>query len=294
VASLKDIRRRITSIRSIQQVTKAMKMVAAAKLRRAQQNMLQARPYAKRLADVLTSILPLLDSPEGPSREELLPVLQVRSVQRTLAVVVTSDRGLAGGFNTNILRTAQAAIDELGRDQVEIMAIGRKARDYFTKRNYSVVSSHVNFWSELEFEHAIDFGQEMIERYVDGSVDQVLVFFNQFRNVISQEIRQEQLLPLVIEEGERVETEHLLFEPSMAEVARSLVPRHLNIQVWRYLLESFASEQAARMAAMENATENADELISHFTLELNKARQASITREILDIVGGAEALRQVT
>lgn len=285
MVSLKDIRRRINSVTSIQQVTKAMKMVAAAKLRRAQLNMLQARPYANRIRDVLHSLLPQID-------RQLLPVLQVREdAQRSLVVVVTSDRGMAGSFNTNLLKAAQKRIDELGREQVDLFCIGRKGRDHFTRREYSILAAHVDFWSELGFEHAMAFGREVTSRYAEGSVDQVLVFFNQFKNVIVQELREERLLPLVVEKGERIDTSQVLFEPSMETVVDSLVPRHLNIQVWRYLLESFASEQAARMTAMDNATSNAEDVITELQLEFNRARQAGITRELLDIVGGAEALR---
>lgn len=285
MASLKDIRRRINSVQSIQQVTKAMKMVAAAKLHRAQMNMLQARPYANRIRNVLYSLLPQID-------RELLPVLQIRSpIQRYLAVVVTSDRGMAGSFNTNILKLAENRINELGKDRVDITSVGRKAREHFTKREYSVVASHIDFWSELNFGHAMTFGREIISRYVDGEVDEVLVFFNQFKNIMVHDLREERLLPMVIEEGEEIETAEVVFEPSMAEVVDRLVPRHLNIQIWRYLLESYASEQAARMTAMDNATQNAEEVIELLQLEYNKARQAGITKEILDIVGGAEALR---
>ncbi len=287
MASLKDIRRRINSVQSIQQVTKAMKMVAAAKLRRAQMNMLQARPYANRIRNVLYSLLPRID-------RQLLPVLQVREdVQRSLVVVVTSDRGMAGSFNTNLMKAAHKRIDELGRDRVDLICIGRKGRDHFTSRDYDVDTARVDFWSELGFDHAMAFGREITSRYANGSVDQVLVFFNQFKNVIVQELREERLLPLALEEGEEIDTGQVLFEPSMLKVVDSLVPRHLDIQVWRYLLESYASEQAARMTAMDNATQNAEEVIERLQMEFNKARQANITKEILDIVGGAEALRMV-
>ncbi len=285
MASLKNIRRRIGSVKSIQQVTKAMKMVAAAKLRRAQNNMLNARPYARRVRQVLASLLPQID-------RELLPVLQVRGeIGRSLIVVVTSDRGMAAGFNSNIIKAAQTLIDELGRDNVDLLCIGKKGRDHFARRDYSVAAFYIDFWSGLSFDHAMEFGRAIVSRYVNGSVDQVWVVFNQFVNVIRQEIKRERLLPLVVPEGEELDTSEVLFEPSMEAVVDSLVPRHLNIQVWRYLLESFASEQAARMTAMENATNNAGEVIERLQLEYNKARQAGITKEILDIVGGAEALR---
>ena len=285
MANLKDIRRRINSVKSIQQVTKAMKMVAAAKLRRAQMNMQQARPYANRLRDVLLSLLPQID-------RQLLPVLQVRpDIERSLLVVVTSDRGMAGSFNTNLLKVAERKIVELGRDRVDLICIGRKGRDYFFRRDYELLGAHVEFWSDLRYDHAIAFAKDIIPPYMNGAVDQVLVYFNQFKNVLAQEIRQEQLLPLALEPGHPIETSQVLFEPSMAGVVENLVPRHLNVQVWRYLIESFASEQAARMTAMDNATQNALEMIEHLQVEFNKARQSAITKEMLDIVGGAEALR---
>jgi len=284
VASLKDIRRRIGSVKSIQQVTKAMKMVAAAKLRRAQNNMLNARPYANRIQQVLANLLPQID-------RQLLPALQVRDeIKRSLVVVVTSDRGMAAGFNSNIIRTAHGLIEELDRDTVDIICIGKKGQDYFARRDYNVVAAYIDFWSELDYHHAMAIGRDLKSRYVDGSVDQVRVVFNQFVNVLRQEIRQERLLPLVVPEEAEPNTGEVLFEPSMAAVVESLVPRHLNIQVWRYLLESFSSEQAARMTAMENATNNAGDVIDRLQLQYNKARQAGITKELLDIVGGVEAL----
>ena len=284
MASLKNIRSRIGSVKSIQQVTRAMKMVAAAKLRRAQNSMLQARPYAHRLRDILYNLLPQVD-------REQLPVLQVRrQIEHTLMVVVTSDRGMAAGFNNNLIRQAQAHIDELGQDHVDLICVGRKGRDHFRRRGYPMVASYIDFWSELSFEHATGLGADIVGRYVSRKADQVLVYFNEFGNVMRQDIRLEKLLPLQVEEGTTIDIREVLFEPSREEVVAGLVPRHLNVQVWRYLLESYAAEQAARMTAMDNATENAGEVISHLQLVYNKARQAGITREILDIVGGAEAL----
>lgn len=284
MASLKEIRRRIGSVKNIQQVTRAMKLVAAAKLRRAQINMQQARPYAHRLRDILYNLLPQID-------RELLPVLQARSdVKRSLIVVVTSDRGMAAGFNNNLIRRAQTRIDELGKDTTDLICVGRKGRDHFRHREYNIVASYIDFWSDLNFEHATSLGAEIVGRYESGEVDQVIVFFNEFYNVMRQDIQIVKLLPLVLEEGAEINTQEVLFEPDRAQVVASLVPRHLNVQVWRYLLESFASEQAARMTAMESATNNAADVIASMQLEYNKARQAGITTEILDIVGGAEAL----
>lgn len=282
MANLKDIRSRIKSVKSIQQVTKAMKLVAAAKMRRAQERMEQARPYADSLAGVITSLLPDVD-------RSLLPLLDVREVKREAVVVVTSDRGMAGAFNANIIRRAELEIATIGADNVDLICIGRKGRDYFKARGYPIVRDFTDFWNDLAFAHAMDFGGEIVSRFTSGDVDRVRVVYNWFRNVAVQEIRAEDLLPLTYEE-DTVKAADRLYEPSKEVIVRSLIPRHLNVQVWKYLLESYASEQAARMVAMDNATENAKELIKDLTLQFNKARQAAITKEMLEIVGGAEAL----
>ena len=259
-----------------------MKMVAAAKMRRAQERMEQARPYADRLSGVIESLLPEVD-------RQLLPLLEVREVKRMAVVVVTSDRGLAGSFNSNIIRRAEEVISAFGKQNVDLFCIGRKGHDYFRKRDYDITEEHTDFWNDLSFGHAIRFGEGIVNHFTGGSVDKVTVVFNWFKNIATQELRAEDLLPLVYDEGETKPVDRL-YEPSKSEIVQSLVPRHVTIQVWRYLLESFASEQAARMVAMENATENAGELIKDLTLEFNKARQASITKEMLEIVSGAEAL----
>tara|TARA_B100002003_G_scaffold43904_1_gene39291 strand:+ start:115 stop:972 length:858 start_codon:yes stop_codon:yes gene_type:complete len=283
MANLKDIRDRIKSIRNIQQVTKAMKMVAAAKLRRAQERMEQARPYEERLSQVIHSLLPDVD-------RELLPLLDVREVKRVCMVLVTSDRGLAGSFNSSIIRRAEDEITAFGREATDLICIGRRGRDYFRKRDYNVVSDYADFWNELSFTHAMEFGENVIEMFVSGKVDEVHVIFNWFKSVGTQEIHVERLLPLVYE-GEEQTLSERLYEPSKDELVRSLIPRHMNVEMWKYLLESYASEQAARMVAMDNATENAGELIHDLRLEFNKLRQAAITKEVLEIISGAEALR---
>ncbi len=282
MANLKDIRDRIKSVKSIQQVTKAMKLVAAAKMRKAQERMEEARPYADRLFNVIVSLLPDVD-------RSLLPLLDAREVRREALVVVTGDRGMAGAFNANIIRRAEEEIAELGRENVDLICIGRKGRDHFRVRGYDIAAQYADFWGELEFTHATSFGEEIVSHFVKGSVDRVRVVYNWFRNIAVQEIRVEDLLPLEYEEV-NVTAVDRLYEPSKDEIVRSLIPRHLNVQVWKYLLESYASEQAARMVAMENATENAQELIKDLTLDFNKARQAAITKEMLEIVSGAEAL----
>ena len=285
MANLKDIRNRIKSVKSIQKVTKAMKMVAAAKMRRAQEHMEEARPYAQRLTEVIQHLLPDVD-------REILDLLDVRSMNRVAYVVVTSDRGLAGSFNTNVLKKAQKEIDIIGKNNADIFCIGKKARDYYKQREYTIIDSHTDFWNELYYGDAIRIGKGIISHFTEKRVDEIHVLYNEFVNVANQYVESEKLLPLEFEGEESVQLDRL-YEPDKNELVKSLIPRHLNIQVWKYLLESFASEQAARMVAMENATENAEEMIKDLTMKYNKARQAAITKEILEIVGGAEALKQV-
>ncbi len=282
MANLKDIRDRIKSVKRIQKVTKAMKMVAAAKMRKAQDRMEQARPYTNSLDEIIHHILPDVD-------REMLPLLDEREIKRKAYVVVCADRGLAGAFNTNLLKVAQSEIDQFGKDNVDIFCIGKKARDYFTYRNYNIIESHIDFWAEMEFENAIMIGRSAIDHFTNGTVDEIHVVYNYFVNVAQQEIKSETLLPLTYDSIEDKVVDRL-YEPSKESIVNTLIPRHLNVQMWKYLLESYASEQAARMLSMENATSNAQDMIKDLTLQFNKARQAAITTEMLEIVGGAEAL----
>ena len=283
MANLKDIRNRIKSVKSIQQVTRAMKMVAAAKLRKSQERMEQARPYATRLENLIQSLLPDVN-------RSMLKVLDVREVQRIAFVVLTSDRGLAGSFNSNIIKKAEQKIGEFGEENSELVCIGRKGRDHFKKRDYNIADSFAEFWNELIYEDAIDMSSGIINRFISKEVDEVRVIYNYFRNIGSQEVVVEKLLPVSFDDSNDKKAVDRIYEPSKLEIVQSLIPRHLNIQMWKYLLESFASEQAARMVAMGNATDNAGEIIRDLQLEYNKARQAAITTEMLEIVSGAEAL----
>ncbi len=285
MANLKDIRNRIKSVKSIQQVTSAMKMVAAAKMRRAQENMEKARPYSSRMAELLNTLIPEID-------RSLMPELNVREIKNTLFVVVTADRGMAGAFNTNVLREAHRAIDEVGMENSDIICIGKKSFGYFKNRNYPIVVNYIDFWNELRYTHAMEFGEEIISRFVNGKVDQVRVIYNRFINVARQEIKNDIFLPMSndLEAKESDYNPERLFEPSKEEVVKTIIPRYLNTQMWQFLLESNASEQAARMLAMENATSNANDMIKDLKLQFNKARQTSITTEMLEIVSGAEAL----
>ena len=284
MASLKDIRDRIKSVKSIQKVTSAMKMVAAAKIRRSQERMEQARPYTFALEDVIHHLLPDID-------RDMLDLLEVRDIKRKAYVVVSADRGLAGAFNTNIIKVAQQEIDQFGKENVDLFCIGKKSRDYFKRRDYNIIESHVDFWSELDYDNAMMIGRSIIDHFISGKVDEIHVIYNYFINLAHQEIKSEVLLPLVYNEQD-IKVKNRLYEPSKEKLVSSLVPRHLNIQIWKYLLESYASEQAARMMAMENATTNAKDMIKSLTLQFNKARQAAITTEMLEIVSGAEALKE--
>ena len=286
MANLKDIRNRIKSVKSIQQVTKAMKMVAAAKMRRAQENMEQARPYTSQLSSMLDSLILEIN-------RSILPELQEReTVNRKLFVVITADRGMAGAFNTNVLKVAQRAIDEFGKDNSDLICIGKKGISFFKNRDYKIHAEYVDFWGDLNFQHASEMGKLIVSRFISGENDQVQVIFNQFVNVGKQEVINDTFLPLSYEPSEDsipIAADRI-FEPSKEDVVKALVPRYLNTQVWQYLLESYASEQAARMLAMENATSNAQDMIKDLTLQFNKARQSAITTEMLEIVSGAEAL----
>ena len=284
MASLKDIRDRIKSVKSIQKVTSAMKMVAAAKVRKAQEKMEQARPYTSALEETINHIVP------DVNRDDL-DLLNVREIKRKAYVIVSADRGLAGGFNSNIIKVSEKEIAEFGKENVDLFCIGKKARDHFKRRDYNIVESHIDFWNELNFDNAMMIGRSAIEHFTSGKVDEIHVIYNYFVNMAQQEIRSEVLLPLSYDD-EGFEEKDRLYEPSKEVLVSSLVPRHLNIQVWKYLLESYASEQAARMMAMENATTNAGDMIKSLTLEFNKARQAAITTEMLEIVSGAEALKE--
>ncbi|MDP6877048.1 MAG: ATP synthase F1 subunit gamma [Candidatus Marinimicrobia bacterium] len=284
MANLKDIRDRIKSVRSIQKVTKAMKMVAAAKMRKAQERMEQARPYTNRLVNVIHHLLPDVD-------RSFLPLLDIRPIQRVGYVIVASDRGLAGSFNTNVFKKVEIEINEIGKENVDLFCIGKKTRDYFTRRDYNIIESHLEFWNDLDFQHAIKIGENIINHFISKNVDEIHVCYNEFVNVATQTIQSERLLPLEYKQDDNPSNADRLYEPSKEKLTKSLIPRHLNVQMWKYLLESYASEQAARMVAMENATDNAEDMIKNLTLEFNKARQASITKEMLEIVGGAEALK---
>ncbi len=297
MATLREIRRRITGVKNTQKITKAMKMVATAKLRRAQDAIVSTRPYARKLGELLRHLVTKID----PTINALLTP---REIRRVALVVVTSDRGLCGAFNSNIIKASVSHVKEkyLQFNNVDhglrLVTIGRKSFDFFNKREYELYSKHVGIFQNLGFSHARGIVNELTEGYLKGEFDLVVVIYNEFKSVLQQRIVVEQLLPIPPEETRQatdlksISQVEYIYEPTSTEIINALVPRHLNFQMWRILLESNAAEQGARMTAMDNATENAKELIRDLTLSYNKARQASITKELLEIVSGAEALKK--
>jgi F-type H+-transporting ATPase subunit gamma len=293
MATLREIRRRISGVKNTQKITKAMKMIAAARLRRAQEAIVSTRPYARKLGQLLCHLVTKVDV-------NLNPLLVAREIKTVLLVVVTADRGLCGSFNSNIVKAAVQNIKSQTGVKVKVLTVGRKGSEFFGKRDFDVIAKHVGIFSRLDFSHARSVIQGITEGYLKGDFDKVEVIYNEFKSVIQQRIVREQLLPIPPEETQGTGDLHSLaqvdyiYEPSSAEIVNALVPRHLNFQMWRILLESNAAEQGAQMTAMDNATENAKELISDLTLKFNNARQASITKELLEIVSGAEALTKAS
>ncbi|HSY51962.1 MAG TPA: ATP synthase F1 subunit gamma [Thermoanaerobaculia bacterium] len=279
-----DIRRRIRSVKNTQQITKAMKMVAAAKLRRAQERMFAARPYAGGLRQVLASVAARVDI-------NAHPLLQSREPERNVVVVVvTSDRGLCGAFNANVIRAAQNFIRESAFEGVELLTIGRKAGDFFRRRTIPI-RRNVFVAQALSVEVAHEIADSLIKDFVDEKIDGVYVVYNEFKSLIAQHVRAERLLPIAPEfevDPNRPAIDYL-YEPGPEQILSDLLPKHIEFQLYRVLLESAAAEQGARMTAMEAATKNASDMIDHLTLTYNRIRQAAITKEIIEIVSGASA-----
>ncbi|MDZ7266944.1 MAG: ATP synthase F1 subunit gamma [candidate division KSB1 bacterium] len=286
MATLRDIKRRINSVKNTQQITKAMKLVAAARLRRAQERMLKARPYAHSLDDMLGHVSAKVD----PAWH---PLLAVRAPRHIALVVITGDRGLAGSFNANVIRRATSEFQAAQRPGVEVALIcaGRKGYEHFNRRGYPILAHFTGFFNNLDFVHAQGLGRLIQEQYLAESLDRIYLVYNEFKSVIQQKLVVQQLLPIVPRPPrEEKYPADFLFEPSPVKILDTLCPKYINIIVWQALLESYAAELGARMAAMDAATENAKEIIAQLTLHYNKARQAAITKELLEIVGGAEAL----
>ena len=290
MATLRDIKQRIVGVKNTQQITKAMKMVAAAKLRRAQTSVINARPYSDKIASLITRI---------PTEEDIStnPFFIEREVKNCAIVVVTADRGLCGSFNQNIIKEVERYIEEELKPEginYQLFTAGKKGTDYFSKRNYELLGSDTGFYSSLEFTTAVQLSDLLIEKYLDGTFDKIILIYNTFISIIQQKIEAKQFLPIPVstgsDEGQTKDINYIL-EPNREYIFKNLIPKHLKAQVWRALLESYAAELSARMTAMDNATTNAEEMIKSLNLTYNKERQAAITKEILEIVSGANALK---
>jgi F-type H+-transporting ATPase subunit gamma len=283
MAALLDLRRRIRSVKSTQQITRAMKMVAAARLRRAQDRIFNARPYANQM-------MTLLSSAAARTTDRRHPLLAERPIERQLLVLVTADRGLCGAFNTNLIRAAQNYMEEHRDRDISILLVGRKGRDYFVKRPVKVMGEYINIFGRLEFSHAQPIAQGIIELYTEEKVDSVDFIYNEFKSIMTQRVKVERYLPIkpiVPAQGEALID--YIYEQPAQEIFGALLPRYVEIEVYRALLESQAAELAARMTAMDAATNNAAEMIDSLTLYMNRIRQAAITREIIEVVSGAAA-----
>jgi len=297
--SLIDLRRRIRAVKNTQQITKAMKMVAASKLRRAQERLTSARPYAIQMQRVLSSVATRVD----PSVHPLLTQRAPRADSKTLLVVITGDKGLCGSFNTNVIKAAGAYIVEAS-GPCELGLVGRKGRDYFARRGFAVAFEQINLFQKLHFDDARTIAHSAIDPFLSAAVDRVVLIYNEFRSVISQRIVVEQLLPIPREDvaaslvapagalGKEYLPVDFLYEPSPQEIFDQLLPRYVEVQVYRALLESNAAFFAAQMTAMDTATKNSADMIASLTLYMNKVRQAAITREIIEVVSGAQAQTQ--
>lgn len=285
--SLRDIKRKITSVKKTQQITKAMKMVAAAKLRRSQDRVISARPYSRKILQVIANLAAV-----APRTQH--PLLAKRTPKKAKLLVLTSDRGLCGAYNTNILRKAAETVRELTAEgkTVSVNVVGRKGRDFFRKRAQFTLG---NVWAELgmiSYEKAADIAKHIVERFLAEEADEVYLLYNEFKSVMQQRVTLEKLLPIeppTEADPFQLSTDYV-YEPSEEEILGSILPKHIEVQVYRALLESQASEMGARMTAMDSATRNAKDMIQRLTLTFNKQRQAAITKELSEIVGGAEAL----
>jgi F-type H+-transporting ATPase subunit gamma len=290
MATLRDIQRRIKSVQSTQKITKAMKLVAAAKFRRAQERILEARPYAKKMNELVGSLV-------ERAGDITHPLLARRDTGRKRLVIVTADKGLCGAFNSNILRESLRFLRGAEEASVTLVVVGKKARDFYRRRHFAVKSELLGFWDRLAYSHAQEIANGVMRDYLAEEVDEVQLMYNEFRSVAVQRPVRQQLLPIQAgaesdDKDDAGPSEEYIYEPGPESILASLLPRHVTTQVYRALMESAAGEYGARMTAMEAASKNAREMINVLTIQYNKARQERITKELLDIVGGAEALRQ--
>jgi len=288
MASLRDIQRRIRSVKNTQQITKAMKAVSASKLKKAQAAMMAARPYANKLVSVISSLA-------ARTSRENHPLLAVRGTRRVEFVVLTSDRGLCSSFNTNIMKRTVALFAEKKAENCDITlnVIGRKGRDFLKRREYALRKDWTGISGRLNYAQASMVAQEIIENYINAEVDEVYLIYNEFKSAMTQTVITTKVLPVEPEEstGDTASMGDYMYEPSAETVMETLLPKHVEFQLYRALLESEASELGARMSAMDSASKNAKDMIARLTLQYNKARQAAITKELMEIIGGAEALK---
>lgn len=285
MASLKIIRKRITSVKSTQKITKAMKMVSAAKLRRAQEAATAARPYADKLTDLLRNVAARV-------ADKTHPLLQARPEERSIhALLVTADRGLCGGYNSNLIRKAEVLLQERGRDRVRLTIVGRRGFDYFKKRGVTIADKHINLFGGPGDALARSLAEQLAREFAEGTTDGVYLIYSRFRSALVQIPTVEQLLPLAQETTAGVEANDYLYEPNAAELLDRLLRQYITVLIHRAFLEATASEHGARMTAMDSATSNASDMIDRLTLDMNRARQSTITRELMEIVGGSEALK---
>jgi F-type H+-transporting ATPase subunit gamma len=284
MANLKEIRNRISSVGSTMQITSAMKMVSAAKLKRAQDAILQMRPYANKLTELLVNLSSSLDSAEGGQFSS------ERKINNVLLVPITSNRGLCGGFNANIIKQTLSLINDYKDNSISILSIGKKSSEYFKNNNYTPISTHDEVFNNLNYECIAQISEDIMQMYLDEKFDKVILVYNQFKNAATQNVMSENYLPVESPQDEDSSIGDYIFEPEKKEIIEQLIPKSLKTQLFKAVLDSHASEHGARMTAMHKATDNASELKKDLTLSYNKARQAAITAEILEIVGGAEAL----
>ncbi|NTV50143.1 MAG: ATP synthase F1 subunit gamma [Geobacteraceae bacterium] len=287
MASLKSIKKRIVSVKNTRQITKAMKMVSAAKLRRAQENVVAARPYAKKLGEVLQSLAANLEG-------DLHPLLEKREAKKLLLIVLTSDRGLCGGFNTNLCKAGDRYIKEKmdSYEQISVMTVGRKGYE-FLKSRYTVYKNFANVLAKPNYQTAVMLAQEVIDGFVAGEYDQVELLYNSFRTVMTQDITFQQMLPVVPEETTAADETpvEFIYEPSVGELLAEILPKNIEVQIFKAMLETVAGEHGARMTAMDSASKNANEMIGKLTLQYNRARQAAITTELMEIISGSESIK---
>tara|TARA_B100001115_G_scaffold183715_1_gene183474 strand:+ start:35 stop:898 length:864 start_codon:yes stop_codon:yes gene_type:complete len=285
MANLKEIRSRISSVASTMQITSAMKMVSAAKLKRAQDAITQMRPYANKLTELLQNLTASLDSSEGGIYSTK------RKVKNVLVVAISSNRGLCGGFNTNIIKSVNNLIaGEYSKKQLDVISIGKKTSEYFTKNNLAPIKVYDELFNDLTYENVAQISEKIMKKYLSEKYDKVILVYNQFKNAATQIIMNENYLPVENTENEGVVQQDYIFEPDKNQIVEDLIPKSLTTQLFKAILDSHAAEHGARMTAMHKATDNAGELKKELVLTYNKARQAAITGEILEIVGGAEAL----